>query len=173
MSSIGIVLLPQAGQTLPDACRASFDPCFTAWYRWDAVAYVNIAHHGYTYLPDTAFFPLWPLLEHFVGILLGNSFPNSYYFAGLIIANFCFYFVLVLLYRLLAVDFESDTARRALFYIAFSPYAIFFFLGYTESIFLLLSLGIFLLLRRGKPLDWWLAGSLGFLAMLTRSSGMI
>ena len=86
VSSIGIVLLPQAGQTLPDACRASFDPCFTAWYRWDAVAYVNIAHHGYTYLPDTAFFPFWPLLEHFGGLLLGNSFPNSYYFAGLIIA---------------------------------------------------------------------------------------
>ncbi|MGZ3625286.1 MAG: mannosyltransferase family protein, partial [Ktedonobacteraceae bacterium] len=160
MSSIGIVLLPQAGQTLPDACRASFDPCFTAWYRWDVVAYVNIAHHGYTYLPDTAFFPFWPLLEHFGGILLGNSIPNSYYFAGLIIANICFYFVLVLLYRLLTVDFDPDTARRALFYIAFSPYAIFFFLGYTESLFLLLSIGIFLLLRRGKPLDWWLAGSL-------------
>jgi len=173
VSSIGIVLLPQAGQTLPNACKVSFDPCFTAWYRWDAIAYVNIAHHGYTYIPDTAFFPFWPLVEHFGGILLGNSFPNSYYFAGLIIANICFYFVLVLLYRLLAEDFEPDTARRALFYIAFSPYAIFFFLGYTESIFLLLSLGIFLLLRRGKPLDWWLAGSLGFFAMLTRSSGML
>ena len=58
-------------------------------------------------------------------------------------------------------------------YIAFSPYAIFFFLGYTESLFLLLSIGFFLLLRRGKPIDWWLAGLLGFLAMLTRSSGMI
>jgi len=81
--------------------------------------------------------------------------------------------VLVLLYRLLAEDFEPDTARRALFYLAFSPYAIFFFLGYTESLFLLLSIGIFLLLRRGKPLDWWLAGLLGFLAMLTRSSGII
>jgi mannosyltransferase PIG-V len=172
-SSIGIVLLPQAGQTLPNACTVSFDPCFQAWYHWDAVAYVNIAHHGYTYIPDTAFFPFWPLVEHFGGILLGNSFPNSYYFAGLIIANICFYFALVLLYRLLAEDFEPDTARRALFYIAFSPYAIFFFLGYTESLFLLISIGIFLLLRRGKPLDWWLAGLLGFLAMLTRSTGII
>jgi Mannosyltransferase (PIG-V) len=73
VSSIGIVLLPQAGQTLPNACKVSFDPCFTAWYRWDAIAYVYIAHHGYTYIPDTAFFPFWPLFEHFGGILLGNS----------------------------------------------------------------------------------------------------
>ena len=172
-SSIGIVTFPQAGQTLPNACTVSLDPCFQAWYRWDAIAYVNIANHGYTYIPDTAFFPLWPLVEHFGGILLGNSFPNSFYFAGLIIANICFFLVLVLLYRLLAEDFEPDTARRALFYLAFSPYAIFFFLGYTESLFLLLSIGIFLLLRRGKPFDWWLAGLLGFLAMLTRSSGII
>ncbi len=173
ISSIGIVTFPQAGQTLPIACTVSFDPCFQAWYHWDAIAYVNIAHHGYTYIPDTAFFPFWPLIEHFGGILLGNSFPNSFYFAGLIIANICFFCVLVLLYRFLAEDFEPDTARRALFYLAFSPYAIFLFLGYTESLFLLLSIGIFLLLRRGKPLDWWLAGSLGFLAMLTRSSGII
>ena len=173
ISSIGIVTFPQAGQTLPIACTVSFDPCFQAWYHWDAIAYVNIAHHGYTYIPDTAFFPFWPLVEHFGGLLLGSSFPNSYYFAGLIIANTCFFLVLVLLYRLLAEDFEPDTARRALFYLAFSPYAIFFFLGYTESLFILLSIGIFLLLRRGKPLDWWLAGLLGFLAMLTRSSGVI
>jgi hypothetical protein len=107
VSSIGIVLLPQAGQPLPDACRASFDPCFTAWYRWDAVAYVNIAHHGYTYLPDTAFFPFWPLLEHSGGLLLGNSFPNSYYFAGLIIATICFDFVFVLLYCLRAYAWDN------------------------------------------------------------------
>jgi hypothetical protein len=54
VSSIGIVFFPQSGQTMPVACNVSFDPCFTAWYHYDAVAYVNIAHHGYTYLPDTA-----------------------------------------------------------------------------------------------------------------------
>src|SRR5437588_2258120 len=173
VSYFGIVVFPPKGRSMPLDCSTSFDLCLRVWYHWDAVAYVNIAHHGYTYIPDTAFFPFWPLVEHFGGILLGNSFPNSFYFAGLIIANICFFCVLVLLYRLLAEDFEPDTARRALFYLAFSPYAIFFFLGYTESLFLLLSIGIFLLLRRGKPLDWWLAGSLGFLAMLTRSSGII
>jgi len=173
ISYFGIVMFPLAKQSLPVTCSTSFDPCLHALYHWDAVAYVNIAHHGYTYLPDVAFFPLWPLIEHFGGLLLGGFFPNSYYFAGILIANICFYFALVLLQRLLTGDFEQTIARRALFYFAFTPYAIFFFAGYTESLFVLLCIGIFLLLRRGKPLDWWLAGLLGFFAVLTRSSGII
>ncbi|HYX48453.1 MAG TPA: hypothetical protein VE843_01830, partial [Ktedonobacteraceae bacterium] len=56
---------------------------------------------------------------------------------------------------------------------AFYPYALFFFVGYSESLFLLLSVAIFSLLRRGKMLDWWFAGGIGFLAALTRSTGVL
>ncbi|HKV03242.1 MAG TPA: mannosyltransferase family protein [Ktedonobacteraceae bacterium] len=170
---IGIVLFPLNGQSSPVNCSVSLRPCLLAWYHFDAVAYVNIAHHGYTYVPDTAFFPFWPLMEHFGGLLLGGFFPSSYYVAGVLLANICFYFALVLLYCLLAEDFEPTLARRALFYFALAPYALFFFAGYTESLFVLLSVGFFLLLRRGRPLDWWLAGLLGFVVALTRSSGII
>ena len=173
ISYFAIAFFPLNGQVLPVNCSTSLNPCLLAWYHWDAVAYVRIAHYGYTYIPDTAFFPFWPLVEHFGGLLLGSSFPNSYYFAGLLLANVCFYFALVLLYCLLAKDYDPALARRALFYFSFSPYALFFFAGYTESLFVLLALGIFLLLRRAQPLDWWLAGLLGFLATLTRSSGII
>lgn len=173
ISYFAIAVFPRAGQPVPVNCSASFDPCLQAWYHWDAVAYVRIAHSGYSYTPDVAFFPFWPLLEHFGGLLLGGSFPGSYYIAGLLLANLCFYFALVLLYSLLSEDFAAGVARRALFYLAFSPYALFFFAGYTESLFVLLYLGCFLLLRRGKPVDWWLAGLLGFFAALTRSSGVI
>ena len=114
VSYFGLVVFPPKGQTMPLDCSTSFDPCLRAWYHWDAVAYVNIAHHGYTYTPDTAFFPFWPLLEHFGGLLLGGFFPNSYYIAGLLLANICFYFTLVLLYHLLAEDFEAGIARHAL-----------------------------------------------------------
>src|ERR1700688_2979583 len=127
ISSMAVAFFPQHGQVAPVNCAASLSPCLGAWYHLDAVAYVNIAHHGYTFIPDTAFFPFWPLLEHFGGLLLGGFFPNSYYFAGILLANICFYFALVLLYRLLAEDFEASIARRVLFYLAFSPYALFFF----------------------------------------------
>ena len=173
VSCFAVVVFPLAGQSLPVNCSAGLDPCIHAWYRWDAIAYIRVAYQGYSYTPDVAFFPLWPLLEHFGGLLLGGLFPNSYYFAGLLLANICFYFALVLLYYLLSEDYEQGIARGALFYFAFSPYALFYFAGYTESLFVLLCLAIFLLLRRGRPLDWWLVGILGFLAALTRSPGII
>ncbi|HEY6542891.1 MAG TPA: mannosyltransferase family protein, partial [Ktedonobacteraceae bacterium] len=144
-----------------------------SWYHWDVLHFVSISAHGYADRANTAFFPLWPLLQHVVGLGLGGVYPNSYYFAGLLLSNLCFYVVLALLYQLIAADFDAATARRALFYLSFAPYALFFFAGYTESLFLLLCVATFLLLRRGRPLDWWLAGIAGFLASLTRSSGVV
>jgi hypothetical protein len=146
---------------------------FFSWFRWDVKAYVNISMQGYKHTPDVAFFPLWPLIQHYGGLLLGSIWPGSYYLAGLLIANICFYSALVLFYCLVAEDFEPNLARRALIYLAFGPYALFFFAGYSESLFLLLCIACFLLFRRGKPLDWWLAGFLGFLATLTRSAGLM
>jgi Gpi18-like mannosyltransferase len=163
VSYISVVLIPQSGQS-----RAIF-----MWYHWDVIAYIRIAYQGYLFTPDVGFYPLWPLLVRFVGLLLGGYFPLSYYLAGLLLANICFYFALVLLYCLLCEDFEPSLAKKALFYLAFYPYAIFFFLGYTESLFVLLCVAVFLLLRRGKTLDWWLAGAIGALATLTRSTGVL
>jgi len=141
------------------------------WYHWDAVVYTSIAHQGYSFTPQVAFFPLWPLLVHCGGLLLGGVYPLSYYLAGLLLANICFFFTLVVLYCLLTEDFEPSLARRALFYLSFYPYALFFFVGYSESLFVFLCLAVFLLLRRGKALDWWYAGALGFLPifLLVRS----
>jgi len=141
-----------------------------SWWRWDAVHYVQIAYSGYSGKLLTVFFPLFPLLMHSVGFLLGGSIIADYA-AGLILANSCFYGVLVLFHHLVSKDFGHRVARYALVYLAFAPYGIFFFVGYTESLFLLLTLAFFLFLRRGKPLDWWLAGLCGFLAAFTRTIG--
>lgn len=177
---ITVSLLPQfvafqGHTTFFPACTQGVrpDPCLLAWLHWDAGGFAFIAYQGYAHTSDVAFFPLWPLIIHIVAPLLGGSYPLSYYLAGVLLSNLFFFAALVLFYCLLAEDFEASLARRALFYIAFYPYALFFFLGYTESLFLLLTLGTFLLLRRGKMLDWWLAGGLGFLATLTRSSGLL
>jgi mannosyltransferase PIG-V len=145
---------------------------FYSWLRWDAKSYLNISYFGYKHTPDVAFFPMWPLIQHYGGLLLGGSFPSSFYMSGLLLANICFYFTLVLLYHLLAEDFDPATARRSLIYCTFAPYALFFFAGYSESLFVLLCIAVFLLIRRGKTLHWWLAGFLGFLATLTRSTGI-
>lgn len=172
---IGIlfIALPGTSNTLTCTQALQANPCIFLWYRWDAEAFATIAHQGYAFAPSVAYYPLWPLLIHFGGLLLGGTYPLPYYLAGLLLANLCFFFVLVLFYYLLAEDFEPSLARRALFYLAFYPYAMFFFVGYSEALFVLLSLAVFLLLRRKKMLDWWLAGLCGFLAALTRSTGIL
>ena len=168
ISCIAYFTIPEVTHSLGQSCPLPV--CI--YFHWDFPGYVEIARQGYRFTQDVAYFPLWPLIVRFGGRLLGGSYPFSYYMAALLLANACFYFVLVLLYHLLLEDFEPSLARRTLFYLAFSPYALFFFIGYTESLFLLLCVAVFLLLRRGKALDWWLAGALGLLASLTRSSGI-
>src|SRR5258708_2842135 len=156
----------------PEKCINNIACFLLSWWRWDAVHYVQIAYSGYSQRLLTVFFPFFPLLMRSVGFLLGGSVIADYA-AGLILANSCFYGVLVLFYHLVSKDFGQRVAKYALIYLAFAPYAIFFFVGYTESLFLLLTLAFFLFLRRGKPLDWWLAGLCGFLAALTRPTGII
>lgn len=140
-----------------------------SWLHWDTGNYIDIAQHGYSYLKITVFFPLWPLLIHSVGTLLGAS-TMSYDMAALLLANLLFYFALVIFYRLLNDSFDPIVARKSLCYLAFSPYAIFFFVGYTESLFLFLCLAAFLCLQCSR---YWLAGLCGFLAALTHAQGIL
>jgi hypothetical protein len=150
-------------------CGIHIGDCMSAWNHWDAQAYTYIAQHGYSNVRYTAFFPLWPLLEHIAGRLFGGG----YYRSGLLLANIFFYFALVLLYTLLSEDFDETIARTALFFLAFNAYGLFFFAGFTEALFLLLSVAVFYSLRREEPWYWWLAGFLGMLAVLTRSAGIV
>jgi hypothetical protein len=168
LTYVATAYLPLSGQTIPQ------DPAsrLLAWYHWDAAAYIRVAQQGYSISADAAFFPLWPALMHTLGGLFGAT-PVAYYWAALLLANACFYGVLVLLYHLLSGDFTPATARRVMYYLAFYPYALFFFAGYTESLFLLLCLAVFVLVRRDDTRSWWLAGGAGFLAALTRPTGIV
>ncbi|HWS82750.1 MAG TPA: mannosyltransferase family protein [Ktedonobacteraceae bacterium] len=160
----------------PVQCAVEVEHCLLAWNAWDTNAFLDVAHQGYSNAADkqslVAFFPLWPLIIHIVGDHFGDS-EKPLFYVGLILSNICFYFSLVLFYSLVSLDFPSRIAKNALFFLALGPYALFFFSGYSESLFLLLCLGTFFFLRRGRPLDWWLAGLCGFLASLTRGTGFV
>jgi Gpi18-like mannosyltransferase len=169
ISILGTTFLSPEGLTRTPLCTATLQDCLSSWFRWDAMVYVEIARHGYTIARNTVFFPLWPLLMHSIAFVFGDSI-DVYYIVGLVLANLFFYLALVVFYSLLSVDYDGTTARNALFYLAFSPYALFFFAGYAEALFLLLSLIVFLCLQREK---WWLAGIAGFCVTLTRSPGIV
>jgi Gpi18-like mannosyltransferase len=169
ISILGTTFLPPEGLTRTPLCTSTLQVCLSSWFRWDAMVYVEIARHGYTITRNTVFFPLWPLLIHSIAFIFGDSI-NTYYIIGVVLANLFFYLALVVFHSLLSADYDGTTARNALLYLAFSPYALFFFAGYSEALFLLLSLTVFLCLQREK---WWLAGIAGFCVTLTRSPGIL
>jgi len=136
-----------------------------SWYRWDSVHYSYLAMHGYTDWWRTVFFPLFPLLERYVALVVGDPF-----IAGLVISNVAGLGMLIVLYRLVEEDFDSERAYRTALYLSVFPTAFFFAAAYTESLFLLLALLSFYCMRQG---NWWLAGVFGFFATLTRSTGLL
>jgi Gpi18-like mannosyltransferase len=137
----------------------------TSWDQWDTGHFKAIATHGYDIYWRTAFFPLYPLLER----LLNYSMHNVLV-AGLLISNVATLLTFVVLYRLVTQDFNRQIAARAVLYLAVFPTAFFLSAAYNESLFILLTLLSFYFMRQGQ---WWLAGATGFLAALTRSSGLL
>ncbi|HVB24022.1 MAG TPA: glycosyltransferase family 39 protein [Ktedonobacteraceae bacterium] len=132
-----------------------------SWFRWDSGQFTSIATKGYDALYHMAFFPLFPLLERGLAVLVQDPFV-----AGLIISNLATLPMFMVLYRLVAEDFDADRAWRSVLYLAVFPTAFFFAAAYNESLFLFFSLLSFYYMRKGR---WWLAALAGLFASLTRS----
>ncbi len=147
------------------ATSVSYHDLLANWNRGDVANYITIASNGYTQPEQTLLFPLFPALIR----LLAPLFRHSQLTAGFFLSNLASLGVLMVLYRLVEGEFDRDTAKRTVLYIAIFPTAFVFFLAYSESLFLLLALLSFYSMRRGS---WWLAGLFGALATLTQFAGV-
>jgi hypothetical protein len=151
--------------------------------RWDAAWYLVIAHYGYR--PDlgpftssrTAFFPLYPMglsaLEH-LGV------PPI--LAGVLLSCGALALALYGIHRLTTLELGragmskipgaegGEVARLAVMVTAFAPMAFFFSAVYSESLYLALSVGVFLCARQGR---WAWVAVFGALAAATRSAGVV
>ena len=134
-----------------------------AWY------YERIARDGYEPPgPDGAprhtwaFFPLYPLVA--------GWFPE-FPIGAMVISNLAFAAGLLLVAATgLRLGATPEQVERAAFFIAFFPTSYFFSMPMTESLFLCLSAGAFLLAQRER---WWAAALLGALAAATRLVGVL
>ncbi len=135
-----------------------------AWHHWDTGFYMVIAKFGYQKVEQTAFFPLYGLLER--ALLPITHDPLV---AGLIISDIAGFFLLIVLYQLVREDFNEERANRVVLYLSLFPTAFFLASGYNEALFLCLAVLSFYNMRHGQ---WWLAGLFGFFASLTRSAGI-
>lgn len=133
---------------------------------WDANNYLTIARYGYAAgARFDAFFPVYPAL-----IRLGAWSGKAALVAAIGVSVTALAIALYLLHRLVTIECGLATANLAVLLMAFFPMALFFSAVYTESVFLLLSVGAFYSARR----EWWArAGILGGLAAATRVTGIL
>lgn len=124
-------------------------------HSWDGVWYLQLIANGYPDLralpPDIdqraiAFFPLYPLLV----MSLSWTLHVSPIIVGVTLSVGCFFVALQLLHYLLVTCWKihQSTARFSLALLVFNPFSLYFGMLYTESLFLLLSTLVFILLYK-------------------------
>jgi hypothetical protein len=176
-------LLP-SGRTAQPGNLVFHDPAPRAleiWARWDSEWYLLIAAQGYEVgnrlqglgVPydrsaTAGFLPLYPALIRVLSPFLG---PVG---AGIAISNICLLLSLILLERLVRIEVGDaggeDAGLAACAALLLFPSSLFLSAVYAESLFLALSIGVFLSARTGRFVT---ASALGGLATLTRPFGVL
>jgi hypothetical protein len=136
------------------------------WFQWDTISYLGIAIRGYRPDASIAFMPLYPWLIRFTAPL----FAGNYLLAALVLSTIFCAAALILMYELFAAYYLQAIARDAVVMFLTFPTAFFLLAGYTESLFLLLVSGFWILARRKH---WLWAAVCAGLASLTRLQGVI
>jgi hypothetical protein len=133
------------------------------WARWDSVWFLRIAEHGYDSASGAAaaFYPLYPGAVS----VLGWALFGHYVLAGILVSLAAAFGAFLLLHRVAEERLGVDGARRAVLYLAVFPFAFFLQAVYSESLYLLLTLGAFVLAERRRFVA---AGAVTGLALLTR-----
>ena len=162
---IGVV-----GLWLVPAGPSHWTPHIAHWLapfaRWDSAWYYRIAAHGYFRTAAYAFSPLYPLLMRGLHALSGAP----YVLAGELIAWGADLLALFLLVKLWREEAGDLVTRRALGLMLAYPAAFFLVAMYPESLYLLLSVVTYLLLRRGRY--GWAAVAMAA-AALSRANGIL
>jgi len=137
--------------------------------RWDTGFYISIVEEGYKFqgvpLPSVAFFPLLPLLMAALTPLTGDAAVS-----GILISNLALWGTAVFFYRLVAENHSPKVADRAVWYLLIFPMAFYGSTIYTESLFLLTTIGAYYFARRGQ---WRVSLPFAVAATLCRLVGLI
>jgi hypothetical protein len=148
-------------------------PFWDTFARYDSGWYYGIASQGYIYgeggRNNLAFFPLYPTLMGIGGRLLGGR-QEDYYFAGVVISWLAFASAMVMLYKLARLDLDERGALRAVVYAAVFPFAYFFGVVYSESLFLL---GLVAATYAFRTRRWALGALSGAALTATRVTGVM
>jgi hypothetical protein len=146
-------------------------PILRSLTSWDGWYYLGIVRDGYQAAPvsgdyaNIAFPPLYPVLIR----LLSWPIPGSEGIVAILISNLAFIGALALLVRLGTPYLGRRRATMAAGLLIIYPFASVFAMAYTESLFLLLMVAVFLAAERGHR-AW--AGIFLALTVLCRLQGI-
>ncbi|KAK7099027.1 GPI mannosyltransferase 2-like [Littorina saxatilis] len=148
---------------------------FGGFRRWDAIYFLHIAQHGYTYENCVAFFPMYPLMVSTVKILtplcpfMSESSLLLMFAVTLNVVVFIIAAVALLrLGQIVTQDHQLAYCAAVLFCI--NPASVFMTAPYTETLFACLSFGGMICVHEGKLLAGAvLIGGSAF----TRSNGLV
>lgn len=132
---------------------------------WDGGHFIGIAENGYKYNFQYAFFPLFPIAIFFISKLL---FIKALW-AGILINFLAIILAIVLLYKLLVIDYSRKFSLKVILLILSFPLSFFFLLPYSESLFFLLTVASFYFAFKRK---YKLACLLAGLSLITRPLGV-
>ncbi|KAA3654801.1 MAG: hypothetical protein DWQ04_34055 [Chloroflexi bacterium] len=139
------------------------------WQRFDTMHYTRIAAQGYATERDSVFPPLYPLGIRVFGELFGGSHA-AYMLAAILISNAACLGLFIVVYRLVADEFDESLSTRTLIYLGLFPVGFYLMAPYSESLFILLAITSVWAASKDKFV--W-AGVLGLLASLTRLTGWV
>jgi hypothetical protein len=168
--------MPKAGIVL------AADPLMNLPMRFDAGWYGGIALEGYDRnvnferQRNIAFFPAMPMLMRALGPAFGSTTTGvpvqrrvlRILWAGVFISLIAFLLALAYVDRLAGRWLGRDQAANAVLLLASYPFACFYNAPYTESLFLLGTVGA---AYHFYQRQWWQAAAWGFLVGLTRPNG--
>ncbi len=158
---IGLLLVPTHGHWVPNAYWL-----IAPFARWDSAWYYRIAAFGYFRPAAFVFFPLFPLVM--AGLHAVTGLTNVT--AGIFASWAADLGALLLLARLWREEAGEHLMRRAMVLLLAYPAAFFLVAMYAESIYLLLSVAAYLLMRRGSY--GWAAVLIAF-AAVERANGIL
>ena len=137
---------------------------------WDGAKYIEIAERGYSGAGDhtaaLGFLPLYPAVVWLVSLVLQNAAVSA-----VLVSNILLLGAGILLKELLDREYhEPRISRTAVMFLMFSPVSFFFSSAYSESLFLVLSLGAFFAATRRS---WLVACLCGMAAAATQPVGFL
>lgn len=164
---VALAVARDLGEQLRLGLRAI--PLRQGLFAWDAAYYRDIAQGGYDAVAEAGlrFFPGLPLLVRALAWPIGGRVGPVL----IVVVNLAALLYAGALHRLVLEETaDRGLARRTVWLALLVPPALCFVFGYSEAVFGLLAVLVFLAARRRR---WWWAAAAAFAASLTRPTGVL